>query len=375
MGYGGPHAAFFATKDAYKRAHARAHHRRVARPGRPAGAAHGAADPRAAHPARQGDQQRLHRAGAARGDGEHVRRVSRPRRPPPDRRAGAHPDACCWPTRSARLRYRSCTRRTSTPCASRSRAGRCPGCWTPPARASINLRPLSPTRLCVALDETVTLGDLADLIAVFSLNEALPFMLDDIGVKRERAIPAALARKTLVPGASGLPPASLRDRDAALHQAAGGARSLAHLRDDPAGLLHHEAERDDRDDAGELARVQPAASLRPAGPGGGLPAPLQPAGVPAGGDHRVRRGLAPAQRGLPGRVRRPAGDPGLPPLARRDPPDHLPHSPVGPRHQSRERGHGGDAGGARSRAIRRATSIWTTSGPRPPHTATRSPRS
>ena len=63
------------------------------------------------------------------------------------------------------------------------------------ARArKINLRPLPPTRLCVALDETVTLGDLADLIAVFSLNEALPFMLDDIGVKSERAIPKALER-------------------------------------------------------------------------------------------------------------------------------------------------------------------------------------
>src|SRR6185436_11206148 len=65
------------------------------------------------------------------------------------------------------------------------------------ARArQINLRPLPPTRLCVALDETVTLGDLADLIAVFSLNEALPFMLDDIGVKSERAIPTALERKS-----------------------------------------------------------------------------------------------------------------------------------------------------------------------------------
>ncbi len=60
----------------------------------------------------------------------------------------------------------------------------------------INLRPLPPTRLCIALDETVTLGDLADLIAVFSLNEALPFMLDDIGIKPERAIPEPLARRS-----------------------------------------------------------------------------------------------------------------------------------------------------------------------------------
>jgi glycine dehydrogenase len=63
------------------------------------------------------------------------------------------------------------------------------------ARArKINLRPLPPTRLCIALDETVTLGDLADVIAVFSLNEALPFMLDDIGAKADRAIPPALER-------------------------------------------------------------------------------------------------------------------------------------------------------------------------------------
>ncbi|HEX7337551.1 MAG TPA: aminomethyl-transferring glycine dehydrogenase, partial [Gemmatimonadales bacterium] len=61
---------------------------------------------------------------------------------------------------------------------------------------NINLRQLSPTRICVALDETVTLGDVADLISIFSLNEALPFMLDDIGVKRERAIPQGLSRTT-----------------------------------------------------------------------------------------------------------------------------------------------------------------------------------
>jgi glycine dehydrogenase len=54
----------------------------------------------------------------------------------------------------------------------------------------------TPNRLCIALDETVTLGDLADLIAVFSLNEALPFMLEDIGQQSNRSIPVALERSS-----------------------------------------------------------------------------------------------------------------------------------------------------------------------------------
>ena len=80
MGYGGPHAAYMACKDAYKRA----------MPGRIVGVSidsHGhrayrlsLADPRAAYPARKGHVERLHRAGAAGGHGLDVCGVSRARR-------------------------------------------------------------------------------------------------------------------------------------------------------------------------------------------------------------------------------------------------------------------------------------------------------
>ena len=46
-----------------------------------------------------------------------------------------------------------------------------------------------------------------------------------------------------------------------------GARPLARALDDPARLLHHEAQRDRRDDAGDLARARRAASVRAGRPG------------------------------------------------------------------------------------------------------------
>src|SRR5881409_8370 len=58
----------------------------------------------------------------------------------------------------------------------------------------INLRTISPTRIGVSLDEATTLGDLADLVAAFSLNEVLPFMVEDLGAKADTAIPDALRR-------------------------------------------------------------------------------------------------------------------------------------------------------------------------------------
>ena len=77
-----------AVKDALKRLHAGPPGRRLARCRRRAGDAPRAADARAAHPAREGDVQHLHRAGAAGGDGRHVRGVARAGRAEAHRAAG-----------------------------------------------------------------------------------------------------------------------------------------------------------------------------------------------------------------------------------------------------------------------------------------------
>ena len=91
MGFGGPHAAYCAVSDKLTRL----------MPGRlvgqsvdaqgPPGLPAGAADARAAHPPRQGDLQHLHRAGAACQHGGRLCDLARPGRAAGDRRARARP--------------------------------------------------------------------------------------------------------------------------------------------------------------------------------------------------------------------------------------------------------------------------------------------
>ncbi|MBI4501632.1 MAG: aminomethyl-transferring glycine dehydrogenase [Gemmatimonadetes bacterium] len=58
----------------------------------------------------------------------------------------------------------------------------------------VNLRALSATRIAVALDETTSLDDVATLVEIFALGKTVRFTLADLAARTPWAIPAALRR-------------------------------------------------------------------------------------------------------------------------------------------------------------------------------------
>jgi glycine cleavage system pyridoxal-binding protein P len=174
-----------------------------------------------------------------------------------------------------------------------------------------------------------------------------------------------------LPDPSGLPSPPLRDGNAALPAATRRSRPGARSLDDPARLLYDEAQCDVRDDPGDVARIRRAASLRARRPGGRLPPDDPRAREDDVRGHRLRRGVAAAQCRLAGRIRGPADDRCLPCEPRRAAPQRVPDSGIGARHQSgigadgrharrgrrmrrrRQRGHGrprGEGGRPRKRS-------------------------
>jgi glycine dehydrogenase len=61
-------------------------------------------------------------------------------------------------------------------------------------RRRINLRALSATRVAIALDETTGIEDVEDLAHVLALGQALPFKAADLAATAKPAIPSGLAR-------------------------------------------------------------------------------------------------------------------------------------------------------------------------------------
>ena len=158
----------------------------------PAGAAHGAADPRAAHPPREGDQQHLHRPGPARGHGRDVRGLPRPGRADAGSRARVHRLAAILAAglRRARRRgrdpgvlrhaHRCASRAGAEASAAEARARRASTCaWSmPTTSASRSTRPPGAPRICEAL------------WSVFARDAELPELEE---LDRERRRPSARA--------------------------------------------------------------------------------------------------------------------------------------------------------------------------------------
>jgi glycine cleavage system pyridoxal-binding protein P len=202
--------------------------------------------------------------------------------------------------------------------------------------AGYNLRRVDDETLGISVDETTTREDVAALLKLFGHTGAPVEALD---AARPCAIPVTLQRRE---------PILTHPVFNTHHTEHGMLRYLKRLQNRDLALDHAmiplgsctmklNARR--RDDPGVVARVRPDASLRPARPGAGLRRTDHRAGEPAQGDHRLRCRLHAAEFRRAGRIRRAGIDPPLPGSQRPGRAQHLPDPEVGPRHQP---GHGAD---------------------------------
>ena len=161
----------------------------------------------------------------------------------------------------------------------------------------INLRPYADGTIGITLDETSDEQLLADLLAAFGAtgDDARARPARRGRDRRSRSVRRVRAHVP-VPRAPRLPCAPRRSGDAPLPVRAAGARSLARALDDPARLLHDEAERDDRDAPGDLAGVRCAPPLRAARAVGRVRGALRGARGLARGDHEAPGRLTAAER-------------------------------------------------------------------------------
>src|SRR5215467_12790736 len=98
----------------------------------------------------------------------------------------------------------------------------------------------------------------------------------------------------------GIQSLSCRTRNAQVFASPAGQGSLAGSFDDSARLLHHEAERDDRDVAGDMAGILTAPSLCAIRAEQRVPGIIPPIGNLAGGDYGVCLSLVATERWFSG---------------------------------------------------------------------------
>ena len=124
--------------------------------------------------------------------------------------------------------------------------------------AECNLRALGPRAIGISLDETTTSRDLELLMSIFRGTHVQDLADDSLGD------PSSGVRDSRVRvfDASGVQHSRYRNRDAPVSAEARITRPFALSLDDPAGLMHDEAERNRGDVSNFVARIRKAASVR-----------------------------------------------------------------------------------------------------------------
>jgi hypothetical protein len=164
----------------------------------------------------------------------------------------------------------------------------------------MNLRAASADTIGIALDETTTRAEVEALWAVFAKAGAAAPDFAALEPSARGPDSGESSSHLRVSGPSGVQRLSLGNRDAALPALPRRPRSGAGPLHDPARFLHHEAERHHGNDPDHLAGVRQPAPVRAISIRPRAMQNCSRAGADAGGLHRLRRGVAPAQRRFTG---------------------------------------------------------------------------
>ena len=225
---------------------------------------------------------------------------------------------------------------------------RCDAVTQAAERHGINFRDHGDGDIGISLDETVQPADVVEIVCVFAeaagKKSSRPAVVIDTSVS---PVPAGPATAVGVHDAPGLPPPPVGDADDALRQGPRAQGRRPRHVDDPARVLHDEAQRGGGDAPGHLAGVLAAAPVRPARADEGLrPGHRGTRGGAPRGDG-LRGGVPAAELRGAGRAHGLAGHSRLSPLPRRPPSQRGAHSLVCAWHEPRQRRDGGHEGGGR----------------------------